>query len=51
MKIALVTLLLLSLGLTACVIEPGGGYRERGWNNGDHAEYHSDQADHGNRSH
>ncbi len=48
MKKTLIVLLLLSLGLAACIVEPGGGYRDHGWNNGEHAEYHADQGDHGN---
>ena len=45
-----IAVLLLLLGLTACVVEPGGDYREHAWNNGDHGDHgdHGNQADHGN---
>ncbi|MGA3403896.1 MAG: hypothetical protein ABSC95_32205 [Acetobacteraceae bacterium] len=36
---ALIALLLLSLGLTACVIGPDPGYGN-GWGDRDHAAYH-----------
>ena len=47
MKTALITLALLSLFLAGCVIDPNGGYGDRGhgnvgWNNGDHGEYHAE---------
>jgi hypothetical protein len=38
MKKTLLALLLLSLALTGCIVEPGGGFRY-----GDHGEYHSDR--------
>jgi len=47
MKTTLITLLLLSLALTGCVIEPGGGYHERGWGGQNHAESQADHRDHG----
>ena len=43
MRAILAVLLLLSLGLTACIVEPGGGPHEHGWNGGDHANFHGDQ--------
>ena len=39
MKRTLVALLLFSLALTGCVVEPGGGYREHGYREGGHAEF------------
>jgi hypothetical protein len=39
MKTTLIALALLSFMLAGCVIEPGRGYGDRGWNNGDHAEH------------
>jgi hypothetical protein len=48
----LIVLLLLSVGLTACVVEPGGsGYREHGWNDAAYGQYHAGQVDHGNWNH
>ena len=41
MKKTLVTLLLLSLTLTACIVEPGGGYR--GGRDHERGEFHSDR--------
>jgi hypothetical protein len=41
MKTILATLLLLSLALTGCVVEPGGGYRDHGYENGGHADVHA----------
>lgn len=45
MRITLITLLLLSLGLTGCIVEPGGGYHERGYgdggHDGGHVEFHA----------
>jgi hypothetical protein len=38
MKKALLALLLFSLALTGCVVEPGGGHAYR---DGDHGEFHS----------
>lgn len=48
MKPTLVVLLLLSLALTGCIVEPGGGYGnrgdgDRGWENQRHAESHGNQ--------
>lgn len=48
MKSILMTMALLSLGLTGCVYYPNGGYQERGygdrgWNNRGHAEYHAER--------
>jgi hypothetical protein len=42
MRKTLLALLLLSLTLTGCIIEPDGGYRGR-----QHGEYHSDRGDGG----
>jgi hypothetical protein len=38
MRMTLVALLLLSLGLTGCIVEPGGGYREHGYWDGGHGD-------------
>lgn len=51
---ALTGLLVLSLSLAGCVIDPNAGYRDRNygdrdWNHGDHADYHADQGPFGNR--
>jgi hypothetical protein len=35
--------LLLSLALTGCVVEPGRGYGDRGWDNHGHADFHGNQ--------
>ncbi len=48
MTITLIRLLLLSLALTGCIVEPGGGYRDRGYGDGGHAEFHAGYAEHGN---
>jgi len=40
MKTTLVALLLLSLALTGCVVEPGGGYDHRGWDHHGHSDFH-----------
>jgi hypothetical protein len=40
MKKTLLALLLLSLALTGCVVEPGGGW---GWHGGERGEYHQDR--------
>jgi hypothetical protein len=45
MKTILTTLLLLSLALTGCVVEPGGGYRDHGYDNGGHADFHAGPGD------
>jgi hypothetical protein len=42
MKKTLVTLLLFSLALAGCVIEPGGGYDHRGWDDHGHGWHHDD---------
>jgi hypothetical protein len=42
MKKTLLTLLLLSLALTGCIVEPGGGYHE-----GEHGGYHWDRGNGG----
>jgi hypothetical protein len=47
MKTTLVALLLLSLALTGCVVDPYGGYGnrgygDRGWRDHEHAEYRGD---------
>jgi hypothetical protein len=41
MRITLATLLLLSLALTGCIVQPGGGYRDHGYGDGGHAEFHA----------
>jgi hypothetical protein len=41
MKTILATLLLLSLALTGCIVEPGGGYRDHGYDNNGHADFHA----------
>ncbi len=41
-----VALLLLSLALTGCVVEPGGGYGDRGYRDGGHAEFHAGYGEH-----
>jgi hypothetical protein len=43
MKTTMAALLLFCLALTGCVVEPGGSYGDRGWGNGGHVEFHSDQ--------
>ena len=53
MKTTTVTLLLLSLALTGCVVDPGRGYGdrgygERGWAGHEHAEFHADHTQYGN---
>jgi len=42
MKKTILALLLVSLGLTGCIVEPGGAYRD-----GRHGEYHSDRGSDG----
>ena len=42
----LVALLLLSLTLAGCIVEPGGG-----WGNRDHHDFHPDQGEHGDWGH
>ena len=49
MRKVLVTLLLLSLALTGCIVEPGGGYGGHGWGDRDHHESHEDQGQYSNR--
>jgi hypothetical protein len=39
-------LLLLSLPLAGCIVEPGGGWGDR-----DHHDFHSGQGEHGNWGH
>jgi hypothetical protein len=41
MSKTLIALLLLSLGLTGCVIDPNRGYGN-GWGDRDHAAYHEE---------
>jgi hypothetical protein len=48
MKSACLALLLLSLALTACVIEPGPGYGDRGYYYGGHGGYNGEHG-YGNR--
>jgi hypothetical protein len=36
----LIALLLLSLGLTGCIVDPNRGYGNNGWGDRGHAEYH-----------
>jgi hypothetical protein len=55
MKATLFTLLLVSLALTGCVFDPGGGYGnryygDRGWADRDHAEYHAEHRPYDNWS-
>lgn len=38
MKKVLLTLLLLSLALTGCIVEPGGGYHD-----GQHGDWHGER--------
>jgi hypothetical protein len=43
MKITLMTLLLFSLALTGCVVEPGGGYYGgHGYGDGGHGAYYGE---------
>ncbi len=42
MKTTLIALLLLSLALTACVVEPGPGYGGPGYYAGGHAGYYGE---------
>jgi len=42
----LVTLLLLSLTLADCIVEPGGGWGDR-----DHHQFRDNQGEHGNWGH
>jgi hypothetical protein len=42
----LVALLLLSLTLAGCIVEPGGGWGDR-----DHHDWHGEQGEHGNWGH
>jgi hypothetical protein len=56
MNKTLATLLLLSLVLTGCVVDPGRGYGDRGygdrgWNDRNHAEYQADGGQHSNWNH
>lgn len=41
----MIALLLLSLGLTACIVEPGPGYGAHGYNGGGHAGYYESRGD------
>jgi hypothetical protein len=47
MKKTLLTMLLLSLALTGCIVEPGGGYGYRGDGYHDRGEFHSDHESRG----
>jgi len=47
MRMTLLTLLLLSLALTGCIVEPGGGYGNRGYGYGGHPEWHASYGEHG----
>jgi hypothetical protein len=56
MKKTVITLLLLSLALTGCVVDPGRGYGDheydnRGWDGHDHAEFHADHGQQGDWNH
>lgn len=42
MKSTLITLLLLSLALTGCIVEPGPGYGGPGYYGGGHAGYYGE---------
>lgn len=48
MNKSLLALLLLSLALAGCVVEPGGGYRDGGWHGDGNAGFHGGH-DGGNR--
>jgi hypothetical protein len=52
MRITLATLLLLSLALAGCVVEPGGGYRDHGYQSGyqggARTEFHAGYTERGN---
>jgi hypothetical protein len=48
MKKSLCTLLVLSLALTGCVIDPGNRYGNRGWGSSNHAEFHAEHGNQGN---
>jgi len=43
MKSVCLVLLLLSFALTACVVEPGRGYDERGYHSEGHGGYNNDR--------
>ena len=48
MKTTLMALMLFSLALTGCVIDPNAGYRDRtygdrDWGHSEHADYHAEQ--------
>jgi hypothetical protein len=47
MKTAWVALLLLSLALTACIVAPGPGYGDRGYDGGDRGYYGGDRGYYG----
>ena len=51
MKRTLITLLLLSLALTGCVIGPGRGYGDHGGGDRDHPQSHDDRGQHDNVGH
>ncbi len=42
MKLTLAALLILSLALTACVVEPAPGYQDHGYYGGGHAGYYGE---------
>jgi len=42
MKTTLVALLLFSLALAGCIVEPGGGYDHRGWDGHGPGWHHDD---------
>jgi hypothetical protein len=39
MKKSLLVLFVMALAIAGCVVEPGGGYRDHGWNGNGHADH------------
>jgi hypothetical protein len=48
---ALVALLLLSLSLAGCIVEPGGDHGDRGWGDRTHYDFHGEQGQRGDWGH
>jgi len=46
MNIMVAMLLTLALSLTACVVEPGGGYRDHAWADGGRGQDRGDSGGH-----